>query len=106
MELNSAVGAGVSDLQHDARAEIDRILEDTKGDEIAKSKLLIARGWRSVFATAITSSDSGPAPVRCARSRPHGQPEGAVGSRIGLAAGLNHPPRTSAKTKASAPTDH
>jgi hypothetical protein len=28
MELNSVVGAGVSDLLHAARAEIDRIFKD------------------------------------------------------------------------------
>jgi hypothetical protein len=43
MELDSVVGVGVSDLQHAARAEIDRILKETKGDELAQSKLLIAR---------------------------------------------------------------
>jgi hypothetical protein len=29
------VGVGVSDLQHAARAEIDRILKETKGDDPA-----------------------------------------------------------------------
>lgn len=69
MELNSVVDVGISDLQYATRAEIDRILREAKGDEITQSKLLIARCWPSVSATAITSSDSGPAPSRCARSR-------------------------------------
>jgi hypothetical protein len=43
MELTPLVGVGVSDLQHAARAEIGRILEETKGYELAQSKLLIGR---------------------------------------------------------------
>jgi hypothetical protein len=37
------IGVGVSDLQHAARAEIDRIIKETKGDELAQINLLIGR---------------------------------------------------------------
>lgn len=43
MELTPMIGVGVSDLQHAARAEADRIIKETKGDELAQSKLLIGR---------------------------------------------------------------
>jgi hypothetical protein len=43
MELTPMIGVGVSDLQHAARAELDRIVKETKGDELAQIKLLIGR---------------------------------------------------------------
>src|SRR4051812_40712177 len=43
MEITPMIGVGVSDLQHAARAEIDRIIKETNGNELAQSKLLIGR---------------------------------------------------------------
>jgi len=43
MELAPMIGVGVSDLQHAARAETDRIIKETKGDELAQARLLIGR---------------------------------------------------------------
>jgi hypothetical protein len=43
LELAPLIGVGVSDLQHAARAEINRIIKETKGNELAQSKLLIGR---------------------------------------------------------------
>ena len=43
MELTPTIGVGVSDLQHAARAEIDRIIKKTNGNELAQIKLLIER---------------------------------------------------------------
>jgi hypothetical protein len=40
MELTPTIGVGVSDLQHAIRAEVQRILKETKGDELAQTKLL------------------------------------------------------------------
>jgi hypothetical protein len=37
------VGLGVSDLQHAARAEVQRIIKETRGDELAQSKLLLGK---------------------------------------------------------------
>jgi hypothetical protein len=41
MELSPAIGVGASDLQHAVRAEVQRILEQTKGNEAAQSRLLL-----------------------------------------------------------------
>lgn len=41
MELTPLIGVGASDLQHAIRAEIARIVKQTKGDALAQSKLLI-----------------------------------------------------------------
>jgi hypothetical protein len=41
MELVPTIGVGVSDLQHAVRAEVERIIKETKGDALAQSKLLI-----------------------------------------------------------------
>lgn len=41
MELSPAIGVGASDLQHAVRAEVQRILEATKGNETAQSRLLL-----------------------------------------------------------------
>ena len=38
-----SIGVGVSDLQHAARAEIGRIIKETKGNELAQTKLLYGR---------------------------------------------------------------
>ena len=43
MELTPMIGVGVGDLQHAARAEIARIIKQTKGDELAQTKLLNGR---------------------------------------------------------------
>ena len=43
IELNPVIGVGVGDLQHAARAEIARIIKQTKGDELAQTKLLNGR---------------------------------------------------------------
>ena len=43
LALAPAIGVGVSDLQHAARAEIGRIIKETKGDPLAQSKLLLGR---------------------------------------------------------------
>ena len=43
MELTPAVGVGVSDLQHAARAEITRIIKESKGDELVQSRLLLGK---------------------------------------------------------------
>ena len=40
LEFNPAVGVGVSDIQHAVRAEVARILTETKGDELAQTKVL------------------------------------------------------------------
>jgi hypothetical protein len=40
MEMNSLMGIGAGDLQHAMRAEVDRILKETKGDALAQTKLL------------------------------------------------------------------
>jgi hypothetical protein len=40
LELTPMIGVGVSDLQQAVRAEIDGINKETKGDELAQSKLL------------------------------------------------------------------
>ena len=41
MELNPMIGVGVSDLQHAALAEVERIIKETKGDALAQMKLLL-----------------------------------------------------------------
>ena len=41
MELVPAIGVGASDLQHVVRAEVQRIVKQTKGNEIAQCKLLL-----------------------------------------------------------------
>jgi hypothetical protein len=41
MELVPSIGVGVSDLQNAVRAEVDRIIKETKGDPLAQMKLLI-----------------------------------------------------------------
>jgi outer membrane protein with glycine zipper len=41
MELAPMIGVGASDLQHALRAEVDRIVRETKGNALAQSKLLI-----------------------------------------------------------------
>jgi hypothetical protein len=41
MEFTPMIGVGAGDLQHAIRAEIDRIVKETKGDELAQSKLLL-----------------------------------------------------------------
>jgi hypothetical protein len=43
MELTPMIGVGVSDLQHAARTEVKRIIEETKGDALAQTKLLVKR---------------------------------------------------------------
>lgn len=43
MELERSIGVGAGDLQHAVRAEVVRILRDTKGDPLAQSKLLLGR---------------------------------------------------------------
>jgi hypothetical protein len=43
MELTPALGVGVSDLHHAARAEVVRILKEADGDEAAQTKLLIRK---------------------------------------------------------------
>jgi hypothetical protein len=40
-ELTPMIGVGASDIQHAIRAEIARIIKQTKGDELAQSRLLI-----------------------------------------------------------------
>jgi hypothetical protein len=40
LEFKPAVGVGVSDIQHAVRAEVERILKETKGDELAQTKLI------------------------------------------------------------------
>ena len=42
MELTPAIGVGIDDLQHAARAAVDSIIARTKGDPLAQSKLLIS----------------------------------------------------------------
>lgn len=37
------VGVGVSDLQHAARAEITRIIKETRGDPVDQSRLLVGK---------------------------------------------------------------
>lgn len=41
MELLPMIGVGVSDLQHAAQAEVERIIKETKGDPLAEMKLLL-----------------------------------------------------------------
>jgi hypothetical protein len=41
MELTPAIGVGASDIQHALRAELNRIVKETKGDAVAQSKLLL-----------------------------------------------------------------
>jgi len=41
MELVPMIGVGVSDLQHAALAEVERIIKETKGDALAQMKLLL-----------------------------------------------------------------
>lgn len=43
VELRPLIGVGVSDLQHALRAEIERIIKETKGDALAQTKLLNGR---------------------------------------------------------------
>lgn len=43
MQLSPPVGVGVGDLQHALRAEIGRILKETKGDALAQTRLLHQR---------------------------------------------------------------
>jgi Glycine zipper len=43
MELVPMIGVGVSDLQHAARAEVQRIILETKGDALAQIKALIGQ---------------------------------------------------------------
>ena len=43
MELVPMIGVGVSDMQHAARAEVERIIKETKGDALAQIKLLIGK---------------------------------------------------------------
>ena len=43
LEIGPLTGLGVGDLQHAMRAEIRRILKETKGDELAQTKLLHRR---------------------------------------------------------------
>ena len=43
MELVPMIGVGVSDLQHAARAEVERIIKETKGDALAQIKVLIGK---------------------------------------------------------------
>ena len=43
MELVPMIGVGVSDLQHAARAEVERIIKETKGDALAQTKILIGK---------------------------------------------------------------
>jgi hypothetical protein len=40
LELVPAIGVGAGDVQHAVRAEVRRIMRETKGDELAQSKLL------------------------------------------------------------------
>ena len=41
--LTPVIGVGASDLQHAVRAEVRRIMEETKGDPLAQSQLLTER---------------------------------------------------------------
>jgi hypothetical protein len=43
VELATMIGVGVGDLQHAARAEVQRIVRETKGDELAQIKLLLRK---------------------------------------------------------------
>ena len=43
MLLNPAIGIGAGDLQHAMRAEVERIISETKGDPLAQTKLLHRR---------------------------------------------------------------
>jgi hypothetical protein len=43
MELVPMIGVGVTDLQNAARAEVERIIKETKGDVLAQMKLLIGK---------------------------------------------------------------
>jgi hypothetical protein len=43
MEINPLFGVGVGDLHNAMRAEIDRIVADTKGDPLAQTQLLQTR---------------------------------------------------------------
>jgi hypothetical protein len=40
LEFNPAIGVGVGDIQHAVRAEVERILKETKGDELAQTKVI------------------------------------------------------------------
>jgi len=41
MELVPMIGVGASDLQHAVRAEVQRIIRETKGDAVAATKVLL-----------------------------------------------------------------
>jgi hypothetical protein len=41
LELTPMFGVGAGDVQHAMRAEVARILKETKGDELAQSRILI-----------------------------------------------------------------
>ena len=41
LELTPMIGVGAGDVQHAVRAEVARVLKETKGNELAQSKLVI-----------------------------------------------------------------
>jgi len=43
MEVVPMIGVGVSDLQHAVRAEVERIIQESKGDALAQIKILIGK---------------------------------------------------------------